>query len=107
MHLMDSSVRATLIAGELRAMRTGDAPMLVATKEIELDGLIVGALYFQESGHGWLFWPLAEGFDHERYLRSVAAYRKEYPSPLAANPSDPYAVEVAKRNAQLVERYGQ
>ena len=113
--LMDSSARATLLAGELRTIREGNSDILIATKEIELDGAIVRAMQFQESGHPWLFWPFEKSFEHERFLRSVAEYRKLYPSsgmPAEAiadaedrRVAEEFAAEVVKRNAQLLRQY--
>lgn len=78
--LQEGSVKASLLAGELRVLRDGDAKKLIPSKEIELDGEIVKALAFREAGYPWLFWPFYGEYEHDRYLRSVAAYRAIYPA---------------------------
>jgi hypothetical protein len=114
--LMDSSAKASLLVGELRAIRGGKAEKLIEPKEIELDGAITQALRFRDSGLSWLFYPFAEGYDHDRYLRSAAGYRKEYLSPTPKldfgtegdlkQQMEAYRVEVALRMSQLQQRYG-
>jgi len=113
--LLDSSVRATMLAGELRALRAGNSDKLIPMKEIELDTAIVDAFRFQESGQSWIFWPMAKSFEHARYLRSVAEYRKQHPSPgmpkeVVADAeqqkeAEAYDAEVAQRNVELLRRY--
>lgn len=114
--LMDSSAKASLLVGELKAIRGGRAEKLIEPKEIELDGAITQALRFRDSGPSWLFYPFAEAYDHDRFLRFAAAYRKEYPSPTPnldfgtegdfKQQMEAYRVEVALRMSQLQEQYG-
>jgi hypothetical protein len=114
--LVDSSAKASLLVGELKAIRGGKAEKLIEHKEIELDGAIVQALRFRDSGLTWLFYPFTEDYDHDRYLRSAAAYRKEFPSPTPGldfategdfkQPMEAYRVEVASRMSQLQQLYG-
>lgn len=113
---MDASGRAALLVYELSALRHGSADKLINTKELNLDGAIVKALRFQESGHPWLFFPFSGSYDHSEYLKIASAYRKKHPSPTPSvdfgNGPDlqeemaAYAAEVAKRMEQLQHRYG-
>ena len=114
--MRDSSARAALIAGELRAMRKGSTDLLIGSKEVELDGEVLKALRFQESGRAWMFWPMADPYEHQRYLDGVARYRREYPAPtpsLTFGTSEPmqsemaaYAREVQRRTEELTSTYG-
>jgi hypothetical protein len=113
---MDSSAKASLLVHDLKALRSGANEKLINTKENELDGAVMQALRFQESGHPWLFYPLSDSFDHEKYLRAVALYRESHPSPTPnldfggdneqSKEMKAYRAEVATRTAQLLERYG-
>lgn len=112
----EGSVKAALIAGELRAMRAGSTDKLISGKEVELDGEIVKALAFRESGHPWLFWPFQEAYEHTRYLKSAAAYRSQYPAvvpELQIGEENPFASEmksyaqvVRERTNELLRDYG-
>lgn len=115
--LMDSSAQAALLTSELKVIRAGNAEKLIEGKEIDLDGKIVRALEFQESGHPWLFYPFAWGYDHDSYLHTVALYRKSHPpvTPQIAefggdeehkNEMRSYQDEVANRTRLLLELYG-
>jgi hypothetical protein len=113
---MDSSARASLLVHDLQAIRSGANQKLIGAKEVELDGAILQALRFQESSLSWLFWPFSESYDHEKYLHSVALYRKDHPSPTPgldfgpdnerATEMEEYRAEVSRRTAQLIENYG-
>lgn len=112
----DSSAKASVLTTELRALRAGDVEKIIRVKEIELDGSVVSALAFQESGMPWLFWPYAHSLDHDYSLKRVAQYRKEHPpvvpelvSPTAtyeAYDPRPFAREVVRSTEVLIERYG-
>ena len=115
--MMDGAARARLLVGELKVIRAGKAETLIKAKEIELDGAILQALQFQESGHPWLLYPLSESFDHDSYLHTVALYRKDYSSPTntldfgGSSDDDKRAMEkhrseVANRMMQLIDHYG-
>ncbi len=114
--MRDSSARAALIAGELRAMRKGSTDLLISAKEVELDGEVVKALRFQEAGRTWMYWPFADPYEHQRYLDGVARYRREYPAAtpsLTFGTSEPmqsemaaHAREVQRRTEQLINTYG-
>lgn len=114
--LMDSSIQANFIVGELRALRDGSPEKLIASKEIELDAAIVRALQFQESGHSLVFWPAEASYEHERYLRSAATYRQLHPSPTSElhfagdgerrELIERYRADVSRANRELLERYG-
>jgi hypothetical protein len=81
--LLQSTVRATMLASELRALRAGNKlDALVNAKELELDSQVLLYARAQKSGGLWLLWPESQSYEHERYLRNVAAYRKEYPAAL-------------------------
>jgi hypothetical protein len=113
---MDSSAKAALLVHDLQAIRSGTNEKLIKVKEVQLDGEIAQALRYQEFGHPWLFWPFSESYDHEKYLRTVAQYRKEYPSPTATlelggddeqkRNMEGYRAEVVTQTTQLIERYG-
>ncbi len=113
---MDGSAKAFLLVHDLQTIRSGANEKLVKVKEVELDGAVTQALRFQEFGHPWLFWPLSNGYDHEKYLRAVALYRKDHPSPAPTldfggddqqrKEMEVYRAEVTMRTAQLLERYG-
>lgn len=114
---MDSSSKAMLLIGELNVIRAGNTQKLIEGKEISLDGEIVRAVEFQESGHSWMFFPFAQSYDHEKYLSAVAYYRQKHYSPTSKltfeggnerhqNQMKSYQLEVAKRNKHLLERYG-
>lgn len=115
--LMDSSAQAVLLTNELKVIRAGNAEKLIEGKEIDLDGKIVRALEFQESGHPWLFYPFAWSYDHDSYLHTVALYRKSYPpvTPKISgfggdeehqNEMKNYQTEVTNRTRLLIEQYG-
>lgn len=112
---MDSSAKARVLVGELKAIRGGKAEKLIPGKEIELDGAIAQALQFQDADRSWLFYPFA-AYDHDGYLRAAAAYRRQFPSPTAnldfatssgsKQEMEAYRAEVARRMVQLQQQYG-
>ena len=114
--LVEGSVKASLLASELRALRGGATGKVIGAKEVQLDGEVVNAFRFRETGRSWVFWPYADTYEHDRYLRNVASYRLEYPSPApelefggdASHKADMrnYTDEVAKRTRELTENYG-
>ena len=115
--LLQSTVKATLLVNELRALRAGKTDGLVRAKEIELDGEVLKYHRLLESGHPWLLLPESATFEHERYLRQVAMYRKEFPAvvpTLAVTGTDETSVEmragaalVASTTEQIIRRFGQ
>jgi hypothetical protein len=114
--LQEGSVKAALLVGELRVIRGGNAEKLIPSKEIELDGEIVKALTFRESGLPWLLWPSSNAYEHDRYLRSAAAYRIERPAAIPqlsfeennpmADDMKSYGHLVRDRTEELVRDYG-
>jgi len=114
--MMESSVKAALIAGELRAIRGGSMDKLIAAKEIELDGEVVKALRYREEGQPWMFWPFSAAYDHKRYLDGVARYRRQHSAPtpsLDFGQLEPmrsematHAQEVQRRTDELTSTYG-
>jgi hypothetical protein len=114
---LESSAKASVLTAELRALRAGNVEKVIGGKEIELDGSVVSALAFQESGMPWLFWPYMHSWDHTPSLRRVAEYRKQYPPVVpertktlgADDPADfrGFAREVTRSTEILIERYGQ
>ena len=112
----EGSVKAALLVGELRVLRSGNVQKLIPSKELELDVEIVKALAFRESGHPWLFWPFDVAYEHDRYLRSVAAYRAEYPASIPLLPireevpmageMKTFAQLVRERTQELLRDYG-
>jgi hypothetical protein len=115
--LIQSTVKATLLVGELRALRAGKTEALIRSKELELDGQVYLYQRLLDEGHVWLFWPNSNAFEHERYLRKVAIYRKEFPASMPAleiTGTDSTSEEMRKANAQvaktteaIVRTYGQ
>lgn len=113
---LDSSAKASVLTRDLRALRAGHIETVIQTMEIEVDGSVVSALAFQESGMPWLFWPYMHSWDHAPSLKRVAQYRKQYPPvapTLAPAPGtdDPvdlrgFAKEVTRSTEVLIERYG-
>ena len=115
--LLDSSAKSSLLVGELNTIRKGKAETLIESKEIELDGAITRALRLRGSDLTWLFYPFDGNYDHDRYLRAAAAYRKLYPSPTPRldfggtegkfkQQMEAYQVEVASRMSQLQQLHG-
>ena len=114
----DSSAKASVLTTELRALRAGDVEKIIRIKEIELDGSVVNALAFEESGMPWLFWPYARSLDNDYSLKRVAQYRREHPpvvpEPVSATATydadaydpRPFAREVIRSTEFLIERYG-
>ena len=112
----ESSAKASVLTTELRALRAGNVERIIQTKEVEVDGNVVRALAFQESGMPWLFWPYVHSWDHTPSLKRVAQYRKQHPpiAPTIAPPAgtdDPadlrgFADEVTRSTKVLIERYG-
>ena len=115
--LLQSTVKATLLVGELRALRAGKTDGLVRAKEIELDGEVLKYHRLIESGHPWLLLPESATFEHERYLRQIALYRKEFPAvlpTLEVTGTDETSVQmrvgaalVASTTEQIIRRFGQ
>ena len=110
--LMDSSARARITLYELKAMRKGKFDELIKAKEASLDGDIVQALRFQQTGHPWLFFPFDSNYEREKYLHAIAQYRKEYPSPALSLDSGngkeslPYQTIVKTQTDLLLKQYG-
>ena len=114
--MREGSVKAALLVGELRALRGGNSMKLIEAKEVELDGEIVKALAYRESGHPWLLWPFDGAYEHARYLRSAAGYRSEYPASVPqlpigegnpmADEMNSYAQLVRERTRELLRDYG-
>jgi len=114
--LMEGSVKASLLASELRALRGGATEKIIGAKEVQLDSEVVNALRFREHGHSWIFWPHGERYEHDRYLRNVARYRLEHAAPTPKlefggegsykEDMRKYAEEVTKRTHELTEDYG-
>jgi hypothetical protein len=81
--MIESSVKASLLTHELRSLRDNDLETSITSKEIELDGEVVKFTKFQREGRPWVFLFLGGvERDHEKYMRNVASYRKEYPAVL-------------------------
>ena len=77
--LLNGAVKASLLAGELRALRAGNVDGIIRLKELELDGEIASYALFRDGGHPWIFWPISEHFEHDRYMKNVAGYRRIHP----------------------------
>jgi len=115
-HEWESAAKASVLTSELRALRAGDIDKIVQTKEVELDGAVVSAVTYQQSGFPWLFWPYAPSYDQTQSLKRVAQYRKQYPpvAPKIAPPagaSDPadlrgFARDVNRSTDVLIRQYG-
>jgi len=113
---VDSSAKAFVLSNELRVMHSNTIASLIQTKEIELDGAIVKAIEFQESGRPWIFWPDDISQDHERLLKVVAQYRTKHPSPglsdatlngeAAAEVTQSFNHHVRASTKTLIDRYG-
>lgn len=79
---IQSPVKASLMVGELVALRKGDTEKIISLKEMELDSEI--SLYgrYLESNHSWIFISEINTLENDRYLKSIANYRKIYPTVL-------------------------
>ena len=112
-----STIKATMLVGELRALRAGKIDPLIRAKELELDTEVLMYHRFSESGHPWLLWPDTENLEHERYLRQVALYRKQFPAVMSkieiSGTDDVSAqlraqsVELDRTTERIVRQYGQ
>ena len=113
---LQSSVNGALLVGELRALRAGNATNLIQAKELELDAQVLNFHRFESKGHPWLFWPDSNNFEHERYLRSIASYRREFPPvmPMLDVPgTDQLSADIRQSNTDItsatkaiIKRYG-
>ena len=104
--LLRSTSEAALLVGELRALREAKYSELIGKKELDLDTQVLFYSKLQTEGHPWLLWPLSESFEHERYLRTVAQYRKQFPvvmTSVVAQGQGEYAREL-KATAELINR---
>ena len=114
---LQSSVKATMLVSELRTLRAGKADLLVKAKELELDSEVFMYSQLIESGHPWLFWAENNDFEHERYLRQVARYRKEFPAVIPTLQMEgtdetrirmrAQAETIARATEKIIREYGQ
>ncbi len=117
--LLESSVKASLLTYELQSLRAGNAEKFMNTKEIELDGQLILFSKFRHEGHPWIFLFEGEdwqGRDHAKYMKRVAAYRKQYPPVIPTidsgenNPireeMERYKQDVKNITAEILEEYG-
>ena len=81
-YLMNSSVEAALVTGELEALRGANLAPLIQAKEVELDGLLATYGKFIQVGSPWIFWPESRVFDHHDYIGKAVTYRMQYPETL-------------------------
>jgi hypothetical protein len=112
-----STMRATMLVGELKALRAGKTDQLIRVKELELDSEILLYQRFSEHGMPWLLWPDSENLEHDRYLRQVALYRKEFPAVLSqieVTGTDEMSTQMRAQHANLtrttemiIRRFGQ
>lgn len=82
--LDDSAANAMLLTLELRKLREQSNPLtdLIEEKELALDiELVQLAAYQQKKPVSLLYWPLSTMRDHNTYLKIVADYRQQHPSP--------------------------
>jgi hypothetical protein len=101
--LLESSVTGALRVHELRALRAGKVQELVGAKEAELDSQVLLYSRLVSEGQQWVLWPLSSSVNHERYLRLIAAYRKEFPSQMSARVEEVApAMQAELREAQAV-----
>ena len=88
LEFLDSSAKAALLTHELRRLRSGDVDEYLSTKEVELDGAIYNHVRYRRGIYPYLAWPVSMQYDHEKYMRTVLDYRKEFPSePLSTRPN--------------------
>ena len=116
--LLDSSAKASLVTYELQALRAGNAKKIIDSKEIELDGELVRFSEFRREGRPWVFW--LEDWnerDHTKYMKHVAAYRKQYPpftptidfgkdNPMKEE-MEKHVQEVKNVTAEILKEYGE
>jgi hypothetical protein len=115
--LRESSVKASLLAYELEALRAGNIASYINSKEIELDGEVVRFAQFRREGRPWVL-RLQAGYerDHTKYMEHVAAYRKLHPPAVPAlgyekdhpmkSEMEQFAKEVTAATSALVKEYG-
>lgn len=116
--LLESSVKASLLTFELQALRAGNSKKIIEAKEIELDGELVRFGDFRSQGRPWVFWfQDGDDRDHTKYMKRVAAYRKQYPpftptidfgkdNPMKEE-MEKHAAEVNKVTAEILKEYGE
>ena len=78
--LMNSSVEASLLTGELEALRENKNHLLIPAKEAELDGLILLHGTYLDTATPWIFWPESIGFENARYMNKVIKYKSMHPT---------------------------
>jgi len=113
--LLQSTVNGALLVSELKTLRAGGAEKVIYGKELELDGQIYNIHRLQVDGRPWLFWPESSRYEHERYLRRIAAYRREHPPVLPQSKvtgTDEMSIQMRRTNEvieattnQLIDRY--
>jgi hypothetical protein len=97
----DSLPRAVLTVGELRTLRDGKWQSLVPTKELELDAHLLLFARYGDGSRLQFLWPLTPPMETDRYLTTIALYRKEFPSTFrnvvreGASASDPDTLQAA------------
>jgi hypothetical protein len=118
--LLDSSAKASLLTYELQSLRAGNAKTIIEAKEIQLDGEVVRFAAYRREGRPWVFFlENWEERDHNKYMKRVAAYRKQYPpfiptvdfgtnNPMKEDKDEmeKYAQEVKDVTAEILKEYG-
>lgn len=79
---IQSPINASLMVGELAALRKGEVAKIITLKEMELDSEIYLYGRHLESNHSWIFALGINTLENNRYLNSIANYRKIYPTVL-------------------------
>lgn len=77
--LLDSSPKAMIVMRELELAKSGKVDALIELKEIELNTLIYEHAMFLKEGKPWLIWPMAQAYDHAKYMKPVTSYRRRAP----------------------------
>lgn len=77
---IQSPINASLMVGELAALRKGEVAKIITLKEMELDSEIYLYGRYLESNHSWIFAPEINNTENDRHLKSIANYRKIYPT---------------------------
>ena len=105
-YMRESVFRGLYLVNDLKALRQGNVEKQITSKEIMLDMEILMALQAEKKDYSWALFPFVQ--DNQKFLKSIAKYRKQYPSTLKGEPSDDgYQFILANANKELQKKYGE
>ena len=103
-YMRESVFRGLFLVNDLKSLRQGNTEKQIATKERMLDGEIFAAMQSEKTGFSWVLFPFFQ--DNQKYLKSIANYRKQHPSTLKSKQSDA-EYQFILANEELMKQYGQ